>query len=78
MHTDGLKGLYRQKTVLGRAAARRDADFGVDVEKTLDAARRPHGALETKLVRLEVVVVVGATDSHGGGDLFFLVLVLPF
>lgn len=68
MRGDVSKGIYREESVLA-AVGGRQADLGVDVEETLDAAWRPDSALNTELVRLEVVVVIGALDGEGGGDL---------
>jgi len=67
---DVLEGSYRKLARLGVASVLgRDADFGVDVEETLEAAGRPDGALDAELVGLDVVVVVGALDGHGRRDL---------
>jgi hypothetical protein len=63
------RGTYRQERSLG-SIGRRQADLGVDVEETLDAAWRPDGGLNSKDVRLDVVVVKGTGDGKGAGDLF--------
>ena len=47
----------------------RKADLRVDVEEALLSARRPDGRLNTKLVGLEVVVIVRAVEGEGAGDL---------
>lgn len=67
-------GIYREKAALGRVK-RGQADLGVDVEETLEAAGRPDGALNAELVGLEVVVIKGALDGQGACDLLFCSLV---
>lgn len=58
-------GIYREQSGPG-AVHGAQADLGVDVEQALDAAGGPDGGLDAELVRLEVVVVVGAADGEGG------------
>jgi hypothetical protein len=62
------KGSYSELGV-ALGAGSRHANLGVDVEESLEAARRPDGALDAELVRLEVVVVVGALNGEGRADL---------
>lgn len=47
----------------------RDADLGVDVQQALLAARRPDGALDAELVRLEIVVGVWPAKRESARDL---------
>lgn len=59
---------YRQQSgVVG--VQRCHADLGVDVEQALLTAWRPDSALKAKLIRLQIVVVVGAVEGLLGGDL---------
>jgi hypothetical protein len=60
--------IYRQESSSVGVEGRK-ADLGVDVEETLLSARRPDGALDAKLIGLEVVVVKDTLQGEGRGDL---------
>lgn len=72
---DLLESSYRKEGGLDRVHGRQP-HLGVDVEEPLQPAGGPDGRLDAKGVRLEVVVVVGALEREGRGDLRVVVLMV--